>query len=256
MAWNDDDKHPFAGISKKLDRADENIVNLHKEIVSFFEASKYPVLPHPNDKLWQEALDYHKALPIPLRFSVLTGEIVHHLRSCLDHIVWHFSSPAARKAHENTIEFPVYRKPLTPKQVPRFDGKIQGITNTRVRKLIYDLQPFHDPANAATDPLTIVHDMDRFDKHRELVICSACGNAVFPPDTDERIIQLVTAYSQGKSLSPADLRIAQRAVKNDAKMFPQVEFAYLGQNSGFVVVVLMDLFNAIRDVVIAFAAEV
>lgn len=256
MSWNDDDDHPFAGIARKLDRADENIVNLHREIITFFKASKYPVLPHPNDKLWQEALDYHKQLPIPLRFSVLSGEIIHHLRSCLDHIVWHFSNATARRDHENALAFPILSTPPDKDDLRRFDRQIQGVDNPRVRKLIDDLQPYHDAANAITDPLTIIHDMDRFDKHRELAICAAVGNAVFPPDTDQEIINLVTAYSKRKTLSSAELRIAQRAVKNDAKMFPQVEFAYLGENSGFVVVALMDLFNAIRDVVKLFAAEV
>jgi hypothetical protein len=87
MAWQDDPEHPFAGIAEKLKRADENIVNLNGEISKFFAESEYPVIPKPDDKRWKEALEYHRELKVPKRFSVLGGEIIHHFRSCLDHIV-------------------------------------------------------------------------------------------------------------------------------------------------------------------------
>src|SRR6266700_1303769 len=107
MSWHDDDNHPFAGIAKKLERADENIVNLHNEILRFFKESKYPVIPDVKDKSWQDAVNYHRDLKISKRFSVLAGEVVHHFRSCLDHVVWHFSSDTAKLLHENALEFPV-----------------------------------------------------------------------------------------------------------------------------------------------------
>src|ERR1700691_3819144 len=97
MTWLTDDNHPFAGIAEKLKRANQNIINLNAEAVGFFEKSKYPVIPDTNSEHWQDAVDYHKQLPIPKRFSVLTGEVVHHLRSCLDHIVWIFSHATARR---------------------------------------------------------------------------------------------------------------------------------------------------------------
>ena len=131
--WADDPIHPFAGIAEKLKRADQNIVNLHSEITAFFQASKYPVIPNAEDKEWQEALNYHKNLPIPKRFSVLAGEIVHHLRSSLDHIVWIFSSDTARQLHENALEFPIFRNPMTKDDLRRYERKIQGITNLKVR---------------------------------------------------------------------------------------------------------------------------
>src|SRR6266481_7650612 len=106
--WFDDENHPFYGIVEKLKRFDENIGNLHNEIIAFFKGSKYPVLSNPDSKEWQEAVDYHRELVIPKRFSVLSGEIIHHLRSCLDHIVWHFSSAHYRRGHANAIEFPVF----------------------------------------------------------------------------------------------------------------------------------------------------
>jgi len=257
MSWTEDDSHPFAGIAKKLERADENIVNLHSEILTFFKASKYPVLPDTNDKSWQEGVNYHRELQIPKRFSVLAGEIIHHLRSCLDHIVWHFSSDAARRLHENTLEFPILRKPPTKDELTRYDRKIQGITNANVRALIERLQPYQRGADAVGDPLCIIHDMDRFDKHRELVIVTTCANLTFPPGTSLNVIADVLAYRKGETLSNADLAIARRAIKQNAKVTPQIAFAQFGKGeTQFVVPALTYLLKAVDDVVELFEREI
>jgi hypothetical protein len=94
-AWTTDPNHPFVGIAEKLKRVDQNIVNLNTEITAFIDQGEYPTMPHPDDQCWPKAVDYHRNKSIPLRFSVLSGEIIH-LRSALDHIVWYFSSEEAR----------------------------------------------------------------------------------------------------------------------------------------------------------------
>ena len=254
--WKDDDSHPFAGIAKKLDRADESIFNLHTEISKFFGESKYPSIPKPDTQGWQEAINYHKALTVPKRFSVLSGEIVHHFRSSLDHIVWYFSSPAYRNSRADAIEFPIFRKPLSSKNRPRFERKIEGITNPRVLKTIIDLQPYQRGSGAINDPLCIIHDMDRFDKHRELTIVTACANVNFPAGTPIRGVLAVIHYRDGK-LSSAQAAAAQRTLKVDADVSPQIAFAQFGDRKDrFVVPGLADLLYAMDDVVELFAAEV
>src|SRR5579872_2188789 len=105
---------PFAGIAEKLNRSYENIRNLEAEIARFFQESKYPVLSEDNHKIIPEALEYHAKRRIPLRFSVLSGEIVHHLRSCFDHVVWHFSDAEYRRKHVGWIQFPILRDKPAP----------------------------------------------------------------------------------------------------------------------------------------------
>lgn len=249
--------HPFAGIVTKLQRADENIANLHAEIMRFLEESDYPVIPNPNDKGWQDAVDYHRKLRIPLRFSVLAGETVHHLRSSLDHIVWVFSTDDARLKHENALGFPILEiAPVDKNAVSRYDRQIQGIDNARVKKLILELQPYQ-PGNGGPDnPLCIIHDMDRFDKHRELVIVDSCANVIFPGASTE-IAAKAAAYAQGETLSTADVAAVQRAVKQDAVVLPQVAFPKFGnRGTQFVVPALKHLLDAVSDVVELFAKEI
>lgn len=253
--WANDDKHPFAGIATKLKRADESIVNLNSEILAFLQASKYPVIPNADDKDWQSAVNYHKDLVIPKRFSVLAGEIVHHFRSCLDHIVWLFSNDNARRLHGNVIEFPVISETPNKDKKRRFDAQIQGVDKPSVRKLILAMQPYHLGASAADHALCIIHNMDRFDKHRELVIVTSCANVSFPEITPN-LRQVMTAYAKTKTVSPDDARAFQRAVKYDARVTPQVAFANFGSEKGrFVVPSLVKLLNATGEMTNLFAGE-
>ena len=142
MPWNYDANHPFAGIAEKLQRSEQNILDLHSEIDLFITNGQYPVIPHPEDKTFQEATEYHKTKMIPLRFGVLAGEVVHHLRSCLDHIVWHFSDDASR-AKPRSIEFPIFEvKPSNKKEIETYERKVKGISNANVLRMIEESQPY------------------------------------------------------------------------------------------------------------------
>ena len=256
MPWHEDQNHPFAGIAEKLKRSNENIINLHREIGDFFEACKYPVLPDVNSEEWQEAVDYHRNLVIPLRCGVLSGEIVHHLRSCLDHIVWYFSSAQYRAEAENAIEFPVFREePLTKKKIAGYERKIKGITNSNVLSLVRDLQPYKRGSDAEDDPVCIVHDMDRFDKHRELAIVGGRANVAIPPSAGIDAARAVAKYGQREPLTDIQLALARGTIKHDAKVFPQVAFARFGKRKNqFVVPVLVQLHEAIFKRIDLFAA--
>jgi hypothetical protein len=167
--------HPLDGVHGKLERAHENIVNLEREIRAFLETGPYPVIPNDDPKVIQEALKAHANRVIPIRFSVLSGEIIHQLRSCLDHIAWQLSPQQRRESAPTAIEFPIFiSKPADKDTIKGYERKVKGISDCGLR-LIESLQPYHrDPSCALTGPanhaLWIIHDLDRIDKHRELII--------------------------------------------------------------------------------------
>jgi hypothetical protein len=247
MLWPDDENHPFVGIAEKLKRSHESILNLHLEIGAFFEGGKYPVIPDANSKEWQEALDYHRDLTIPRRFSVLSGEIIHHLRTCLDHIVWHFSSSHYRIEAENAIEFPVFREePLTKDKISRYERKVKGVTKPEILELIRKSQPYNRGGDPENDPICIVHDMDRFDKHRELVIVASRANLSFESMPRLEVARVLTKYSHGEPVTRAESVLAQEAVKKDAIVSPQIAFSQFGKRKDQLVVpVLLQLHEAI-----------
>ena len=245
--------HPFNGIIEKLKRADENILNLKTEIDAFLNDGKYPVIPHPDTETWQEAVDYHRTKLIPKRFSVLAGEIVHHLRSSLDHIVWHFSNVESGPPSQNVIEFPIFEnEPRQKDQIKNYERKIEGIKSPDVLKLIKDLQPYNAGADVADESLLIVHNMDRFDKHRELVIVRSAVSITFPSDRPD-LLKKMELFKQGK-LPQKELVEASRDFKNNSEASPNIAFGQFGKrDSQPVIPGLERLLNDVGVVVAGFA---
>ena len=79
--------HLLDGCWAKLGRAEESIKILDQEAAALFAADPPPfkiVGEHKRDGLDYVFMAYGDPA-VPLRFAVLAGEIVHHLRSSLDH---------------------------------------------------------------------------------------------------------------------------------------------------------------------------
>ncbi len=214
------ESHPFSGIAEKLNRSHQNILNLEAEIARFFQESEYPVLSKDNKQVIAEAVEYHSKRPIPLRFSVLSGEIIHHLRSCLDHIVWHFSAPDYRKKNITAIQFPILEERPTPANVfTKYERKIKGIRDSRVRELIERLQPYNGGVDSPNIFLLAIQKLDIIDKHRALVIVASTGAFEFPIDLMERN----AAHERG-ALGDASFDFVAEA-KRHGKLIPQVAFS-------------------------------
>jgi hypothetical protein len=239
------ESHPFAGIAEKLKRANENIVNLDSEIAMFFAGSKYPVIPQENRQATLKAIQYHKELAIPLRFNVLSGEIIHHLRSCFDHLIWELSSSTYRTRHR--VEFPVLeRRPSDKDTRASYKRKIKGIGSSDVKKLIGDLQPYNSP-DPRDSLLFVLHNMDITDKHKELLLCHSKGMAHVPYDIlrEWKARNLIPSDQGGKmdDLTPELVR----EFEQHAKVVPQIAFVNFGRmTSEPIIPALMELYNFVN----------
>jgi hypothetical protein len=253
MSWIDDPAHPFAGIAEKLKRANENIINLEAEIAFFIKNGEYPIVPKPNTEGWKEALAYHRDKPIPPRFSVLSGEIVHHLRSCLDHVVWHFSDSASR-AKPGGMEFPVFTaKPIEKKELEFYARKVKGITNPKVLALIEKMQPYA-AVEVKNSVLLVIHNMDRFDKHQELVIVHSNINVAFPPNRID-LERKAELYVQGKLPESEQAELGHALY--DYPGTADIGFAEFGEFRPYNLIKGLSLmWSAVRNAVDFFADEI
>lgn len=236
--------HDLTGIVEKLKRAKENIFNLNSEIEGFYNEGKYPVIPEHDHDTLLEAIQYHKSRVIPSRFSVLAREIVHHLRSCFDHIVWHFS--VGPKHHIRKIEFPVFEQPLNSKSRKSFDEKLHAVTDPKAISLIERLQPYKAP-DPADDPLSIIHNLDIIDKHKELVLCLSTGMRILPISMQP----MMEAYQRAHP----ELNEAQLAdhFSSYGQLQPCISFRDFGRQSVQPVTLgLMELLSYTTEVVEAF----
>jgi hypothetical protein len=237
----------LAGIDEKLKRADENILNLGIEINTFIKSSPDSGITNTKANRTQQWINTHRDRVIPPRFGVLAGEIAHHWRSCLDHIAWGLSSDDYRRDNETAIAFPIFINPPNKKTQPRYDRYVEGITNTAALKLIADLQP-HKTTNPIDDPLAIIHELDRVDKHHTLVLVVASFDAqlIIPRLTLGRVF--------GGFESNEDPFPSEPAPKADFKVSRQIAFAKFGQRENQAVVPsLTHLSRKLRNIVRRFS---
>ena len=262
--------HPLDGGRERLKRADQCIHNLDLEIAPFlanFPTFDFPVSPGINpvftdqqSDAWKqfgsEFLKAERENPIPLRFSVLAGEIIHHLRSCFDHLAWQLSDEACRSIEKvgRHIEFPVFDDdPVRdPDKAGLYGRKVKCITNRPFALArIDDLQPYKsvEPRNAL---LWRIHDMDRTDKHRELTL------VVFTPGVHLEatgLRRVVTVYKAGVPIGEIPLPGILN-MKVNTKIAPYIAFgqAVKGELEP-IVPFLKQLHRFTSDAVESFARE-
>ena len=160
--------HPLDGIRAKLKRAEENIKNLEREITLFFDYGPNRAVPDNDMQAIQKLADLHVDRPVPIRFSVLAGEIVHQLRSALDHLAWQLSSDSYRKKRPKVIAFPIFKTdPAKEKKMKSYARKVEGMSRT-AKALVERLQPYKSSASGG-HLLQIIEEMDVVEKHRELI---------------------------------------------------------------------------------------
>ena len=238
---------PYIGVYEKLKRAEENIGNLDREIKRFFDEGEYATLPIQDSDLLLKAIAYHQNRAIPHRFSVLAGEIIHHLRSSLDHLAWQLSSVEYRTTHPRRIEFPICEKQPEGKELSQYKARIRGIIQPRAREVIENLQPYKS-ADPLDHPLLVVHKMNVIDKHRELVICVSVGLLEVP-------YPVVEQYIHGARADAEDLlEKIYPHVKQYGRVTPQVAFRNFGQRKiAPVIPALHHLAAGVRDAISLFA---
>jgi len=148
----------------KIDRADEHIANLAVEIDTFLDTEPYRITyeRHPKRGLILQChCDDVAISPKLVRFGTISGEVIHHLRSSLNHLVWQLSD----EQHTTSTEFPIFKSKQGYKT--RVSGKLKFITDRRVLTLIERAQPFKGAWTK--HPLWLVQHLDVVDKHHVLM---------------------------------------------------------------------------------------
>lgn len=171
--------HPLDGCRAKFQRAEETLEYLGREITTFLnqEPPPYTIVKQHQDNGLEYAFIAHGDPDPPLRFAVLAGEIIHHLRSSLDHLV-HASVIQNGKTPTKRHQFPICTTPEAFKDACS-RGWIDGV-GPIAEKLIASVQPFTTPTPDDT-VLHVVSQYDNIDKHRLLVVVTTIvklGNTI------------------------------------------------------------------------------
>ena len=168
----------FRGVSAKIERASEQTQTLRSEMDELCSAIKQGVKEEFHGDAGEQRWVYcGERSDVPIAWSIRIGEILHNLRSALDHLVWQLVLANGQKP-EHHNGFPICSdKQVWLRECPR---KLQGVSDA-IKNEIYLLQPFKA---AVSHPLLALRELHNIDKHRHLNLCAAFPEARTKVDHD------------------------------------------------------------------------
>lgn len=160
------------GVGVKLRRAKDLVNELRSMIEPLaLEATRSIVgAPSPTDA----STVIYRVTRVPLIdpiVAAIAGDIVHNLRSALDHLAWQLVLLDGGQPDEET-SFPLHESATNKHGNPRVLIIKPGIRDTAIMSAVEAMQPYtearygHDPR---TDGLGIIRRLDNIDKHRLLL---------------------------------------------------------------------------------------
>ena len=179
--------HPLDGCRAKLDRAFELTTDLEDKLRQFLSANPKPYKIKGEHR--NEDREFHFVVsgpPPPLKFSVLTGEIIHHLRSSLDHAIWAIATRKGTSPSER-LQFPICDS-KTGFEKSTSNGVIKGVGD-EAAKIVESVQPFKQTVPGDT-VLSALNKASNTDKHRLLLVVGAVaqpGDKITVGDELDRI---------------------------------------------------------------------
>jgi len=161
------------GIAAKIQRADEHIAYLNREITAILTANpgKNFVRTYLDPDASTYVVKVAGDIAIDPRLSVVAGEAVHQLRSVLDHLVVALASKNSQRPLNNH-QFPICTKREKFEDAVK-GGNVKGVPDSAL-KLIEKEQPYNE-AIPHDHYLSVLHYLDVIDKHRLLLVVAAAG---------------------------------------------------------------------------------
>jgi hypothetical protein len=169
--------HPLDGIWAYIDRAKESIDYLNTWIVEILRENPQPyrVSGEFEGNRREYVVKVFGELNVPLRVAVIAGEIIHHLRSSLDHLICALAiNEGVAPEDTGRLQFPICSTPEKFEEAVK-KGQINGIS-TNAYDFIKAIQPYNTNNGFEASKLYWLHHWDNADKHRLLIVF---GAAVF-----------------------------------------------------------------------------
>jgi hypothetical protein len=104
-------REPLEGCRARVERAKEHFQDLRSEFAAFRELDPYGISSYANPATGEYVHLARVSQEPPVRWGVVAGEIVHHLRSALDHLAWQLvlDNGGTPKTGSQGTMFPILR---------------------------------------------------------------------------------------------------------------------------------------------------
>jgi hypothetical protein len=198
----------LVGVRLKIERAEFQRDALEDEVKTWVEQQRsYVAFEHERDTGWHRIFVRSEAPDPPLMWGVIVGEIIHDLRSALDHTIWQLVL-AGKGVPDRNNQFPIFSRP--PKKASDFAKCIRGVSHA-AETIIHGLQPYTRPMRRGSEVLEILGDLSNVDKHRTLhpaaVIVARinAGDVNFAPRGLHRVAEMRWDHSLGQPIRDAEL---------------------------------------------------
>jgi hypothetical protein len=162
----------MADLSECLARRDwaaKQLDGLTKAIRDYEASEPYELVDQLDPSRWFSTVVV-KPTPVPMEISFMAGDVVHNLRSTLDHLVWQLTLandnpkpvfPLPSGSSWRDVFFPLQEdasKPWPPKG-------LWGVSE-EFRTFIWDIQPYIAAENPRNATVWKLHELSNADKHR------------------------------------------------------------------------------------------
>lgn len=160
--------HPLDGINAKIARSEEGLTALAALVQAFqTDSIKRVKVTWQLENNFTSFVGRAKGfIPAPIQTSIILGEIIHNIRSSLDHLV-------CRLAEQNgapvvsSHKFPISKAPEYFKKSVEH-GSLAGLSHQAIAA-VEAVQPYNN-ADINTSTLKLINDLSNADKHRLIVI--------------------------------------------------------------------------------------
>ncbi len=160
-----DESASLKGPKLKLNRAKHHLRDLEAARKRFFDSNPYDLGENENHETGQRELVVKRAAPVPDSLTLISGDVIHNLRSALDHLIWQLVIANDRKPNDTTA-FPIWRSEAKYKSGR--PGYAKGISKAAL-EILDGLKPYE----GGNDALWRLHKLDIIDKHRLLLTVAA-----------------------------------------------------------------------------------
>ncbi len=202
----------------KLRRAYEYLTQLNGAVGAWTNGNHHSIRVEPGRQSGYVLVKATAEAPPRDPFSLLIGDCLHNMRSCLDLLAYElaiaYTVPLPSNIEE-TSEFPIFgdvdRRGASGAGPGMFRDngrhKIRGI-DPAAQTVIETLQPYKRGSAFNTHPLWLLHDLDRINKHRLLhpVIAFSTGLLLNP------------SRSRNVALGPGTIEVCGGIVEQDTQI--------------------------------------
>lgn len=154
---------PLEGIRAKLARSVEHLVELDDGVHQYLDANPVGIQRQVQPDGETSVIAFVVKEQPPIELAILAGEVVHQMRSALDHLANQLVRAAGNTPTRST-SFP------TARERPQKGINVPGGVGSRALQIIESLQPYHRRDQPQKHPLALLNELWNIDKHRNLAL--------------------------------------------------------------------------------------